>query len=120
MKQLVVGCGECCNHNREDSGKALVVDTTTIRPHRRVGTPEARAGGYWWRGTANNSAPPVAGQIERLALLVSGYYIACCLPRPVEKRREIQSQTPFLDTKMTQNSAHFPGGGRPENDTRRI
>ena len=47
MRQVVVELGECRNRNCdncEDSGKALVVDTITIRSHRLV-MPEARAGG---------------------------------------------------------------------------
>ena len=41
----MVDLGEGRNHNCEDSGKALVVDTVTTQSHRRVVMPEARAGG---------------------------------------------------------------------------
>ena len=47
--RVAVGCvsvfGECCNRDREESGKALVVVIITIRSHRHVVRPEVCAGG---------------------------------------------------------------------------
>ena len=104
----MVELGECRNRKYEDSGKALVADTITVRSHRYVVMADARGGGQ--RGRASSSTPVACcfGLLQRLLPLTT-----CGNPsRP-------KTHTPSSDTYISENGPPFPGRNRLERAIRK-